>query len=180
MTIKNKEKYHGQVIKQVRGIVSVFDLFFEKEKFDNIIEIGSGNGAFSLYFASKAKDMNCSFTTIDIRPVSSKIKKELVELGADVLTCDINKNSFIEDIIREKGRCLILNDGGLKVPQFIRFSKLIKKEDIMLTHDYYKNRESEAGIIIMEDVKKYIKKNKLQVINEKMFDDYLWLCVIKV
>lgn len=180
MAIKDKERYHGRLIKQVRGIISIFDSFFEKNKFDNIVEIGSGNGAFSIYFAEKSKDMNFSFTTIDIRPINSKIRKELVELGANVLTGDINVNTHIEDIVKEKGRCLILNDGGLKVPQFIRFSKLIKEDDIILTHDYYKNRKTPvAGVIVMKDVEEYIKKYQLQIINEKMFDESLWLCVIK-
>jgi hypothetical protein len=179
MAIKNKEKYKGSYIKQVIGIIDVFDSFFEREKFKNIVEIGTGNGVFSTYFAAKAKDINSSFTTFDIRSVSPKMKQELINLDAEIIICDINKNSYIEDIICREGRCLILNDGGLKVPQFFRFSKLIKKDDIILTHDYYKNEKPAGGVIVPEDVEEYIKNNNVEIINEKMFDAFLWLCVIK-
>ena len=47
MAIKDKEIYKGRTIKQVKGIIKIFDSFFEKEKFQNIIEIGTGNGVFS-------------------------------------------------------------------------------------------------------------------------------------
>jgi hypothetical protein len=107
------------------------------------------------------------------------MKQELINLDAEIIICDINKNSYIEDIVCREGRCLILNDGGLKVPQFFRFSKLIKKDDIILTHDYYKNEKPAGGVIVPEDVEEYIKNNNVEIINEKMFDAFLWLCVIK-
>jgi len=179
MAIKDKEIYKGRTIKQVKGIIKIFDSFFEKEKFQNIIEIGTGNGVFSTYFADKAKSINSSFTTFDIRPINAKIKKELKDLNANIFTCDINKNYHIEDIVLSEGRCLVLNDGGLKVPQFLRFSKLIKKDDIILTHDYYKNGKSIAGRIVIEDVEDCINENNLEIIKENLFDEAIWLCVIK-
>ena len=179
MAIKNKEIYKGKVIKQVRGIVKIFDRFFEKEKLDHIVEIGTGNGAFSIYFASKAHEMGSSFITYDIKRISSKIKKEITARNAKVITCDINENTYIDDILKN-GRCLILNDGGLKVPEFHRFSKIMKKDDIMMSHDYYKGRtQSSGGTVILSDVKECIQENNLEVINEKMFDKFLWLCVVK-
>jgi hypothetical protein len=174
---KNKEVYKGKIIKQKKGIVKVFDSFFKKEKFKNIVEIGTGNGAFSTYFAKKAKDMGSSFITYDIKKISKKVEKELLMLGGTVVTCDINKSTDVENIIADEGRFLLLNDGGLKVPEFLRFAKLIKVCDIILTHDYYKDRKTTAGIVVIEDVKKCIEKNNLEIINEELFDDALWLCV---
>lgn len=179
MAIKEKEIYKGKIIKQKKGIIKVFDSFFKKDKFVNIVEIGTGTGVFSTYFAFRAKEMGASFTTYDIKSISNKIKKELIELGTNVVTCDVNKDTAIEDIIANEGRLLLLNDGGLKIPQFLRFGKLIKKDDIILSHDYYKNREVSSGIIIIEDVKECVEKNNLEIINEELFDNYLWLCVIK-
>lgn len=179
MAIKEKEIYKGKIIKQKKGIIKVFDSFFKKDKFKNIVEIGTGNGIFSTYFASKAKDMDASFITYDIKSISNKVKKEIIILGASVVTCDINKNTDVDRIVLNKGRFLLLNDGGLKVPQFFRFAKLIKVNDMILTHDYYKDRESESGIIIIEDVKECIEENNLEIINEKIFDNHIWLCVIK-
>jgi hypothetical protein len=180
MAIKDKEVYKGQTIKQVRGIIKVFDKFFEKEKFDHIVEIGTGNGVFSIYFALKAYEMGADFITFDIKAISPKVKKEITGLGAQVIICDITNDVGIDIIIKKPGRCLLLNDGGLKVPEFLRFVKIIKKDDIIMTHDYYKGRkEISGGTITMGEAKNSINKNKLNVIYEKEFDDYLWLCVIK-
>lgn len=179
MAIKNKEVYNGKTIKQVKGIVGVFDAFFKNEKFDNIVEIGTGNGGFSIYFAIKSNEMRAEFTTYDIKKINPKTQKELKFLNARVVTCDINK-SDIEDVIKDEGRCLILNDGGLKVPEFHKFAKFMKKDDIMMTHDYYKGRkEVLAGTIVLSEVINSISKYSLQIINESLFDSYLWLCVTK-
>ncbi len=180
MAIKDKEVYKGKSIKQVRGIVKVFDKFFEKEKFDNIVEIGTGNGVFSIYFASKAHEMGADFITFDIKAINKKIKKEITGWGASVFTCDITNDNRVDIIIERSGRCLILNDGGLKVPEFHRFAKIMKKDDIMLTHDYYKDKKKiSAGTVTISEVAGSISKNNLKVINESVFDSCLWLCVIK-
>jgi len=180
MTIENKERYDGKIIKQVKGMIDIFDSFFEEEKFKNIIEIGTGTGAFSIYFAKKALEMKSLFTTYDIKPINKMNQRVLTNLKVIIVTGDINKNVDVENIVKKEDRCLILNDGGLKVPQFYRFAKLMKKGDIILTHDYYyKNTVSRKGIIVMKDVKKCIKRNKMRVVREDMFNDYLWLCVIK-
>ena len=107
MVVKEREIYKGKVIKQKKGTIKIFDSFFEKEKFKNMVEIGTGNGIFSTYFASKAKKMGSSFTTYDINSISNKIKRMLIELNADVVTCDINKNTDIENIITDKKRFLL-------------------------------------------------------------------------
>jgi len=180
MAIKDKELYKGKVIKQVKGIVDVFDKFFKKESFDTIVEIGSGNGIFSTYIAKKANEKNASFTTFDIKLVSKQAKKELSDLGANIITGNITKNTYVEELIKAKGRCLILNDGGLKVPEFHRFAKIMKKYDIMMTHDYYKGREEKsAGTVVISEVEDCIKDDKLKVIYEKIFEKHLWLCVTK-
>jgi len=180
MAIKNKEVYKGTPIKQVRGIVKIFDVFFENEKFDHIVEIGTGNGGFSIYFASKAHEMKAKFTTYDIKKISPKTQRKLESYNTIVVVCDINKNTDIEAIIKSEGRCLILNDGGLKTPEFHRFSKVMKKNDIMMSHDYYKDRkEVLAGTIVLSEVINSISTYSLQIINESLFDSYLWLCVTK-
>ncbi len=74
----------------------------------------------------------------------------------------------------------MLNDGGLKVPEFIRFAPVIKEDDFMMTHDYYtKGRTSAGGIIIMEDVDECIIGNDLELCYESIFNSALWLCVKK-
>jgi len=181
MTIKNKEIYRGKTIKQVKGITKIFDIFFEKEKFKNIIEIGTGTGIFSIYFATKAKEMGALFTTIDIKNLNGKTKQNLLNLNTNIIKCDINKSTYIEQVLKEKDRCLILNDGGGKVPEFNRFCKKIKPDDVLMTHDFYvEGRTSASGIIVMNDVKALVEKNGLNIIYRNLFDDFLWLCVTKM
>lgn len=180
MAIKNKEVYKGKTIKQVRGITKVFDTFFEKEKFDNIVELGTGNGVFSIYLASKAREMGAKFITFDIKDINKKVKKEIIDLGGSITTCDITDDIGIDIIIERKDRCLLLNDGGPKLPEFLRFARVIKNGDIMMTHDYYKGREKTSnGTITLGEVKDSIIENELNIIYEKLFDDYLWFCVSK-
>jgi hypothetical protein len=176
---KNREIYNGKVIKQVKGIIKVFDTFFENEKFNNIIEIGSGSGIFSIYFALKSIKMNTKFITVDIKKIPIKTRRKLLSLNVDIINCDINKDKKTKEIIHN-GRCLILNDGALKIPVFFKFASLMKKGDVLLTHDYYANEEfSGCGGIALNDVRECIKCNNLEVVEHKDFNDMLWLYVSK-
>ncbi len=180
MAIEEKEKYKGHTIKQVKGIIEVFNEYFNVEEFDNVIEIGTGTGSFSIYIAEKCKDMGATFSTYDIKPINEEIKKELEDLGCEVNTCDVNDNTGLEAIVKQKGRCLILNDGALKVGQVKRFAKVLKDNDVIMTHDYYKDQTvSMLGTIALFEIDECIFKYNLVIINEGMFDKYLWLCLKK-
>ena len=92
-----------------------------------------------------------------------------------------SKSTYIEEILKEKDRCLILNDGGGKVPEFNRFCKKIKTDDVLMTHDFYADRKTSAlGIIVMNDVESLIEKNGLSIVYRNLFDNFLWLCVTKM
>jgi len=180
MGIINKEKYMGVTIKQVKGIFPLFDSFFVLEKFDNIIEIGTGNGGFSAYIAMKAKEVNAKFITYDIKKITNlDIKGYLKFLDVDIRTCNVNNDVYIENIIKGKGRCLLLIDGALKSIPFKRFAGMIKENDIIMTHDYYKNESiSEYGTFVFSEVEKSINDNNLKIIYPE-FENYLWLTVKK-
>jgi len=181
MGITNKEKYIGVTIKQVKGIFPLFDSFFELEKFDHVVEIGTGNGGFSSYIAQKCFDMKSKFTTYDINKINNPhIEKHLQILNVNVITKNVNDDKHIEDIIKNDGRCLLLIDGALKTPQFNKFASLIKVNDIIMTHDYYKDETvSEYGTFVFSEVEQAIDDNNLTIVY-KAFDNYLWLCVEKV
>jgi len=181
MAIKDKEVYLGKTIKQVRGITNVFDKFFEKEKFENVIEIGSGNGVFSIYFAKMCNESGSSFCTYDIKNFKDKETiKMLNELNAKIYIRDADKCKKIEPLVKEDGRCLILNDGAYKVPQIARFGKIMKSGDIIISHDYYKDEDtSRGGTVVPKDFSSTIKEYNLKVIYEDLFDDYLWVCMVK-
>lgn len=175
-----KDDREGEDIKQKKGIFKIFDLFFEKQKFNNIIEIGTGSGKFSLYIAKKAKEMSAGFITFDIRDVSEDIKNQLIQLGGIFYNEDVNRSNKIEGMVSSAGRILILNDGGLKVPQFKRFASFLKPADCILTHDYYANqKEPTDGTVILSEVIQDIVDNDLKIYYKDLFDSYLWLCCVK-
>jgi len=175
---RDREVIYGNKIKQRKGIREVFDSFFKKEKFDCIFEIGTGNGLFSTYFADKAIQINSSFVTFDIKDIPNKTKDIIKDLNGIFINKDINDDHLIEESLMSNKKCLILNDGALKVPGFIRFSKVLKKKDILLTHDYYSNKKPGFGIVVYDDIKESINENNLKIIYEDIFLKYfLWLCV---
>jgi len=176
MAINDKEKG----MKQKRGIKKVFNIFFKTEQFDKIIEIGTGSGYFSLYILEKAVEMEALFYTFDVKKISGGMEKRLYDLGGVFFNENVNKNNRIQDMLRN-GRILLLNDGGLKVPQFKKYTPLLKKGDCILTHDYYKNQKiPRKGVITLDEAKPYIKNNGLEVMYEKLFDEFLWLCCVKM
>ncbi len=177
--IKKKEQYNGKGTKQLKGTQKSFNWLFSKQKFDYIIEIGTGNGMFSIFLAEHSKKMGAAFVTIDIKPTNKRILHRFHELGAEVITCDINKRDVITPLLN-KGRILLLIDGALKVPEFIKYAPKLKLKDMIMVHDYYKDRtKPSAGVVIYKDVKKTIQKNAISMIYQNKFDNLLWLCCVK-
>jgi len=167
-------------MKQKKGVLDVFDSFFAKEKFKTIIEIGTGSGNFSIYLAKKSKEMSATFITFDIKDISEKVKSRLNKLDGCFYCEDINENNMIERLLESFSRVLILNDGALKLPQFKRFAPLLKKDDCLMSHDYYKHKdEKSSGRITFYEVSEYIEEYKLRVVYENILENFLWLCCIK-
>jgi len=179
--MKSKKKIGREKgMKQKKGIIDVFDLFFEKELFNDIVEIGTGSGNFSVYTSKKASEMGASFTTFDVKDVKPFIKNQLNKFGGIFYNEDINQNTIIEDILKSDKRVLILNDGALKLPQFKRFAPLLKKNDCLMSHDYYKSdNDKSKGRITFGEVHEYIDKYNLKICYEKLLETFLWLCCIK-
>jgi hypothetical protein len=177
--IINKETYKGLTIKQVKGIFDVFEEFFNKRYFDNIYEIGSGNGGFSMWLAKKANEMNATFTTVDIKPIEKEVQSE-IEFYGGVFKNVEHKQGNVDEVLIKGRHNLLLIDGAEKVPPFKYFAKFIRPGDFMLTHDFYSNEEDyEYGTFTLKDVATSIIENKLIIKFNELFDGTLWLCVTK-
>ena len=174
------EIYKNVETQQRKGVIEKFDKFFDIEKFDTIIEIGTGNGAFSVYIAEISKKYGWDFYTYDIIDRKNKeTTKELNKCGAKVFIQDVDKTD-IEGIIKSGKRCLILNDGKVKINDFKRLSPSLKKDDIILSHDYYKNKDNYGpSYMSLNAVQGHIKKHNLKVVYENLFEKHIWLCVKK-
>jgi cephalosporin hydroxylase len=183
MTIKKEDRmiYQNIHTKQMKGVTKAFDQFFIKEQFDTVIELGTGNGGFTLYIAEKCNEMKANFYTFDIRQIiSSASLKKLKQFGGTFFKEDTNKTDRIKNFIKDDGRILILNDGD-KINSFNIYCHLLKLDDYMFIHDYYYKIPSIFdGVGTWEDFENGLVTYNLSVSNyTKMFEKYLWMCIKK-
>lgn len=165
--------------KQMVGVTSVFDKFFIKEQFDTVIELGTGNGGFTLYIAEKCSKIKADFYTFDIRQIiNSASLKKLKQLGGTFLKEDTNKTDRVKDFIKNSGRVLILNDGD-KITSFNIYGPLLKPGDYMFIHDYYYEEPAIFdGVATWDDFKDGMEKFNLVISSyTKVFKNYLWMCI---
>jgi cephalosporin hydroxylase len=178
--IKKREIYEGYGTKQKKGVIEVFDKFFEVEKFDIIIELGTRPGGFAIYLAKKAQEMGSFFYTFDIKGISPKSRYALEQNGGVFFKGDVNQNAKLADFIKSKSRVLILND-GVKFDSFLEYAPMLKYGDYMFIHDYYEGkREIFDGVASYDDLELGLKKFNLEISKcTKIFKDYLWICLNK-
>uniref|UniRef100_A0A6M3J1K3 Putative cephalosporin hydroxylase n=1 Tax=viral metagenome TaxID=1070528 RepID=A0A6M3J1K3_9ZZZZ len=182
--ILHRAKYNGFGMKQIEGTLQVFNEFFKKEKFDTVIEIGTVPGGFALFLADKSKEFGFRFITIDIREPNKKILLLIRKSNGFFVNEDaLHSNIIIKNLYMQNNRVLILNDGGLKEPIFAKYIGMLKRNDFLLTHDYYpwinETVDKDSGGISMLTVKDLIDKFNIEVKYEKLFDKFLWLCCRK-
>jgi hypothetical protein len=178
--VKDRETYNGRLTKQLKGVIPKFDKFFKKEKFKSIIEIGTGNGIFSTYISKNAKEMGASFITYDVKAIAKDIKQQLDELGCIVIRDDINnRREEIIAMIQKPERCLLLIDGADKTEPVEFFLEFLKKDDILLSHDYYKQDGDYLSKLFYIHTRHIDLNvfNDIDVIYRDLFSDYLWLCM---
>lgn len=124
---------------QALGTVQVFKEFLEKEHFERIVEIGTGNGHFT---RALAEMFDGTIFTFDNRiwidhPGGFKGRCYLPENVEEFLenVFDLDVIGFIGWIISEPGRVLLLCDGGDKPREMRTFCKYLKVNDVAMAHD---------------------------------------------
>jgi len=183
MAIKQSDRmrYENIGTKQMKGVVNVFNKFFIKEQFNTVIELGTGNGGFTLYIAEKCNEMKADFYTFDIRQIINAASlKKLKQFGGTFFKEDTNKTDRVKNFIKDSGRILILNDGD-KITSFNIYGPLLKPGDYMFIHDYYYKEPSIFdGVATWDDFKNGIEKFNLVISSHtKLFKNYLWMCIKK-
>lgn len=185
--------YDGIQISQVLGIYLAFNKDW-LSKFDTIVEIGSYNGGLSSYIFDNRKD-GAMFVSYDIEPKinQAKLDKGRTEIDFRVGDCfDESAYKDIKEYIERPGRTLMICDGGNKTKEFIEFSKYLKKNDIIVLHDYkdenYENLFFEAKDYWQwpymfecsyDSIKDAVKENDLEKYEYEKFLYYMWGCFIK-
>jgi hypothetical protein len=181
--------YNGIQISQVMGIYLLFNKDF-LSLFSNIVEIGSYNGGLSSYlYDTKSKDS--LFVSYDIAPEINTAKPQRPEIDFRIGDCFEKKyfDEIVSHIVRP-GKTLMICDGGNKTKEFNEFSKYLKKDDIIILHDYkhYDTSFEEAcqywqwpygNETHYDEIKDSVSKNGLNEYNSNVFNFFMWGAYIK-
>lgn len=181
--------YDGVQISQVLGIYNLFNKEYFS-KFNTIIEIGTYNGGLSSYIFDSKKDETI-FVTYDIDPKVNILRERRNDIDFRIGDC-FEEIIFkeITNFIKRKGCTLLICDGGDKIREFNLFSKHLKKDDIIIIHDYKQDNKlwDEACEFwqwpygyqsLYQDIKSAIIENNLQEYKNKESNFFLWGSFIK-
>lgn len=182
MKKKAKFKLFKHLTSQATNVINRFNNFFNRESFDQIIELGTGTGVFSSYLSFYTFMNEAEFHTFDIK--ESEFDDKIQKLGGNVYKCDIMKNEQLikELIIAKDKRTLLLCDNGNKIEEVKMFSQYLKSKDIIMAHDYfYKKGENLPWSceITDKDISEVMINNNLEYIYKSTFNSIFWCCLLK-
>lgn len=170
----------------------VFYNFLKEIKPSRVLEIGTAMGGFTefLKIVSDEENLNIKLLSYDIaeRPWYNQI----IEKGIDIRVENIfnedwtGVNQEVVDFINQEGITIVLCDGGWKIGEFKVLSKLIKKGDFILAHDYAENEEVFREKIYKKiwnwceiknsDILPYCLEHNLEYYNKEIFEGAAWTC----
>lgn len=141
MEIQRDFKYKGIPVQQNPLAFQEFENFFNQEKFDYVIEIGTSYGGLSLFLYEQSLVHKFKFITYDISTVRVEAKwQDPVPFDFRVEDCFSDKTKAdIIKILKSK-KCLVLCDGGDKPKEFNLFGEFLSKGSYIMGHDYSPNR----------------------------------------
>lgn len=183
--------YKNHVTMQTPVAMEIFDEFFKYNKFDNIIEIGTAGGGWSIYLKEHAIAMNALFVTYDIQNRPEK-KSEFLDMGIDFRLQDALSQKSIDEIrniLSNGGRNAIFCDGGDKILEFNTFSYMLKDGDFIFAHDYSPTYEYlvntmrgkywDWGEIMDEHIQECMNENRIIKYLPEYFIPSAWVAAYK-
>jgi len=178
----NRQTLHRITMSQIVGVLDAFDIFFNQEKFKQIIELGTGSGGFSTYLAFYMLLVDGTFHTFDHK--KARYSHLIEKLDGHVHVMNIKKNEqTIIDKINSPVRTLLLCDNGNKINEINTYARHIKKNDFIMAHDFFFSGNVDSVDwsceITNNDIKKVILQTKLIYKYRDIFDPVLWCCLTK-
>jgi cephalosporin hydroxylase len=191
---KNKKKameeieitnYKGIKCSQTNGFHHLLNIFFLKQSFKNVIELGTQKGGTSLFL----KDlMNLhggnNFITFD----RNKCDLDVNQVVGDILK-DQEIINLIKTNIQKEGKTLLFCDGGDKKCEFNTFSPFLKDGDFIMLHDYahdekFFNEEINGKIWFWHeakfaDIKESVEEYNLISYNTVQMSAFVYGCFYK-
>lgn len=177
-------------IQQAPEALLVFNEFFQREKFDRVIEIGTAWGGLSIFFALGCFMWEMDFYTFDIQDRHrERVGYLLRRLGSKYKRMNVFRDKGIAEIkslIEREGRVLLLCDGGDKKKEIQIFSPFLKTNDVIMGHDYFHSHQHHkqqnrwiSCELTWNDIQDSVTKHGLKQIYSSVFPDVFWVCLIK-
>lgn len=180
----------------------VFTALLKEIRPVRILEIGTFHGGLTLMLRDILDSLNLNdniIRTYDIndqeflKPLvkDKKIEVLTVNLFNDTYSDFINDNSkqSLLDFIQQSGTTLVLCDGGCKKCEFNLISPLLKKQDIIMAHDYapngdyfnkyVKNKVWDWLEIQDIDIENSVLANSLLPYEQELAQKAAWCCKVK-
>jgi hypothetical protein len=132
--------YKGFRATQVVGVEKAFTALDETTKgapFNLIIEIGTDQAGLTNLLVDHNISRTAEFHTFDI---NDKYKGNIPS-KATFHNEDVFENETIKKLLNTKDRVLLLCDGGNKPREFNTFKHFLKRDDIIMAHDYVADNE---------------------------------------
>lgn len=152
--------FFNLLIAQNQNALSAYSNLFNSlslnnEKVGRVIEIGTGNGGFSILLRIYSIIENCDFITYDIGKFGMRQEYQklydMLQIDSRFVNCFSNESKLIEEI-KKDGITILLCDGGDKTREFNYFSQYLKQGDFILAHDYTDNRENKDQYWCCSDI----------------------------
>lgn len=179
---KHKKSYKGIPMKQSDNAPEVFKKFFSEQKFDRVIELGTGVGGFTLFLAEQYGDKVHTFDITNKLDLYSKIKITLKKMGVSINVQNIFETDDVKNLIEKPGRVLVLCDNGNKVEELHRFAGYLKSNDVIMVHDYFPNENKYHKQNIWKCcafIDSYVHDDTIYPYYAKEFEEVFWMCRIK-
>ena len=196
------EDKKGILAQQARGVLDVFENFFNENEFDYVIEIGTSFGGLSLFLYEQSLNHNFKFITYDWFGFKDgewswrldKLKKAWGgELKFDFRDKNVFEESTIDEIasILKNNKCLLLCDGGDKPKEIQIYSEYLQDGSYIMGHDYaptkdyfHKNIKTKIWNWLElqdSDFEETMEKHNLHK-SKKYYDKFkrvVWACLVK-
>lgn len=179
------EPIEGLLLAQNIHIEESFSHLIDHD-FDLVIELGTQHGGFTVFLSERFYTV----ATFD-HTVYEKTLLKLVEyVNIDFIQMDIFKNvEVIERLIKANERVLLLCDNGNKIKEVNTFAKYLKPGDVIMAHDYARDKEHFETVIKPnywqwheisdKDVKDVFEENNISHYLQDEMEKSAWLCGIK-
>lgn len=123
----------GQYIAQSWSSLYWLNQLIYKTKPINIIELGTGLGSLSVFFAINRPDHVFTYDIVDHR--TENIKDLHKKLGVTFYKVDCLSKDKTKHLIDTQGPKLVFCDNGNKQEEFKLYSPLLRSKDIIVVHD---------------------------------------------